>query len=259
MNGRKVYSREELIDFIQRYTKEIGRIPERSDFIGIKDKDVPSVSQLIKLFGSFLKALQAAGFGNGKKFKRRLNQGICQYCGKPFEFYSTKSNTRKYCSVSCRSEHKKEEGIKHRNISRDRGTDRYSAFSVYGEKCERCGWEQPKGYYAIRHHRKSPTLLEVHHIKGSSISSLIEDLCVLCPICHAMATRGITEYSRDSSGNLYWEDLSVEEYNENQLFRLNERRKREREAMRNRRLKMRQSELHENEHEEIDRNDQSTQ
>ena len=104
---------------------------------------------------------------------------FCAYCGK--EVYRTKSQIEKnqsghyYCSVEC--------GNKHKNLLRkesgewDESTNyRKRAFDNYEHKCLICGWNEDED------------ILEVHHIDENHDNNVLDNLCIICPICHRKIT-----------------------------------------------------------------------
>ena len=50
---------------------------------------------------------------------------------------------------------------------------KYKAFLFCGSACMKCGW------------REDVRLLCIHHIKGKRAGNDVENLSVLCPMCHA--------------------------------------------------------------------------
>lgn len=110
---------------------------------------------------------------NGQMFQ-------CAYCGK--EIYRVKSKIERnesghfYCSTTC--------GNRHKNIIRESSgewmqatsTYRRRALLTYEHKCAVCGWDEDE------------RVLEVHHIDENREHNEVENLCILCPICHRKIT-----------------------------------------------------------------------
>ena len=254
MNGRKRYSREELITILQELAKKLGRRPERRDLQSVKGTDYPCFRQVSLTFGTWSKGIAAAGLGDTRRPRKSATTSPCKYCGKTIEH--TKGIQRVFCSFSCRSEYKIMVG-KDREKS-DRRFGKRDAIRLFGDKCERCGTAPYPEYQTLRGSMSLPSMLDVHHIHGEKVSSKPNDLCILCPTCHALATRGITIYYRDSSGKLCWDDLTAAEHAKIQQDYQARRKAHSVElaAKKRQELKVRQSELHGNEHEDTGRNDQ---
>lgn len=102
----------------------------------------------------------------------------CAYCGK--EIKRLKSEIKgeyQYCSREC--------GNRHKNELRKQAGDwnnssnyRLKAFDVYPHKCAVCGWNEDE------------RILEVHHLDEDRTNNNIENLSILCPICHRKITLG---------------------------------------------------------------------
>lgn len=113
----------------------------------------------------------------------------CSYCGK--EIYRTPSQIKAnksgyfYCSKEC--------GNKHKNLIREKSgewlnassTYRRKAFNTYDHKCCVCGWDEDE------------RVLEVHHKDENRDNNLIENLCIICPICHRKITLGYYQLTED--------------------------------------------------------------
>jgi hypothetical protein len=59
-NGHRIWTREEIIDVIQMWTREHGTAPTLSDFNG-KSPFYPNHAPITRIFGSWNKAVEAAG------------------------------------------------------------------------------------------------------------------------------------------------------------------------------------------------------
>ena len=100
----------------------------------------------------------------------------CAYCHKKFK--RLKSALEKdnktgyvYCSKECGNRHKNE--FVKRN---DSSAYRRNAFEYYEHKCAVCGYDE------------CVEVLEVHHIDENRNNNSIENLIILCPICHKKLT-----------------------------------------------------------------------
>lgn len=105
----------------------------------------------------------------------------CAWCGKKFERYPSDTKKNKSGFFYCCREH----GNLHKNKLRydsgewDNSSNyRLKAFSTYDHKCACCGWDED-----IR-------ILEVHHIDENHDNNSIDNLIILCPICHRKITLG---------------------------------------------------------------------
>lgn len=100
----------------------------------------------------------------------------CKACGK--EIYRRKSDMKKnisgnfFCSKSCAASFNNASSPK-RQVT----NYRIKAFRTYPHRCEICGFFEDE------------KLLEVHHIDENRKNNDIENLIILCPICHAKITR----------------------------------------------------------------------
>lgn len=212
MNGRKRFTRQELLKMLRELADALGRRPERRDLENVKGTDRPSSQQITREFGSWSKGIKAAGLGDTRRPHKRKKKYICQHCGKEFQYFV--SMDRKFCSSLCYASSNDSSGVApwadHRNV----------AFRAWGEKCERCGYDSYLEYRKIQSSfMEYPSMLDVHHINKDRKNNTPENLAVLCSNCHALATRNITVYSRSASGKLQWVDLSVEEYKARELER----------------------------------------
>lgn len=116
---------------------------------------------------------------------RRLSHGkvidlICPICGKEFKRTASSlkgKNNVYFCSKQCKDLAAKiDSGI---NIQPDffKGSNyRIRAFNFYPHHCAVCGWGEDE------------RILEVHHKDSNRENNSIENLCILCPICHRKIT-----------------------------------------------------------------------
>lgn len=112
----------------------------------------------------------------------------CGYCGKkivkrPSEFKTSKSGFH-YCSKTCGNLHKNQ-------MRRDNGewkdsqNYRLKAFENLKHQCAVCGWDEDE------------RLLEVHHIDSNHSNNELDNLCILCVLCHRKISLGY--YSLDTT------------------------------------------------------------
>lgn len=106
---------------------------------------------------------------------------ICAHCTK--SFYRSPSKLRnsksglQFCSRVCKDTAQRIGGIKdimppHYGTGKIRYDYRIKALSFKEEKCERCSWSQ------------YPDVLIVHHKDRDRKNSSLENLEILCPLCH---------------------------------------------------------------------------
>lgn len=99
----------------------------------------------------------------------------CANCGKtifktPHKLKQSKSKNV-FCSHSC--------SASYNNTFREKvsvNTYRRIAFENYEHKCNICGWN------------KDERVLEVHHIDENRQNNELDNLIILCPICHRYLT-----------------------------------------------------------------------
>lgn len=97
----------------------------------------------------------------------------CDQCGKEFKKYKIyeKNNINHFCSSKCYNTFRKV--YMHFNDEARR-----IAFKNYKHKCECCNWD------------KVPDILQVHHINENRKINTLENLIILCPICHRIIHSG---------------------------------------------------------------------
>ena len=96
----------------------------------------------------------------------------CSYCGKEFERLKSKiTSDLVYCSVECGNRHKNSM-VKQNNSS----AYRRNAFETYPHECAICGYNEDED------------ILEVHHINENHSDNELNNLIILCPICHKKLT-----------------------------------------------------------------------
>ena len=122
-----------------------------------------------------------------EKLKDSRTEVECAYCGKKFFKPNSKlENSRSGLYFCCR-EHKdlaqsfnfdcKEIQPNHYNKETSQQY-RSKAFRNYEHKCLNCGWNEDE------------RILQVHHIDENRDNNDINNLCILCPTCHAKITYG---------------------------------------------------------------------
>lgn len=106
----------------------------------------------------------------------------CDYCGK--EIYRRPSEIKKnvsgkfYCSRKCGNLAKNQFREESGEWLNSHSSYRKRAFQTYPHQCLVCGWNEDE------------RILEVHHIDENRKHNEIENLCILCPICHRKITLG---------------------------------------------------------------------
>lgn len=98
----------------------------------------------------------------------------CAYCNKEIKRLKSHLNTISgyvYCSRECGNRHKAQ--LAKRN---DSSSYRRNAFEYYDHKCAICDWNE------------EVSLLEVHHIDEDRTNNALNNLVILCPICHKKLT-----------------------------------------------------------------------
>ena len=115
----------------------------------------------------------------------------CLGCGKECIFPPCrKYENKKFCSMACRTsvsmsimERRKQQKlciIKKRGFSSSR-TVRNSIFKIIKKKCEVCGYNQ----YDF--------CLDIHHIDENPSNNMLDNLIILCVICHRKHHKGIID------------------------------------------------------------------
>ena len=111
---------------------------------------------------------------------------VCDYCGKEFFIAPSKlTNTKSglhFCSRECKdkaqciSSGNKFSAIKPAHYGTTKKDYRKKAFREYEHKCAICGYNE------------DIDILEVHHIDENRQNNSLENLIILCPICHRKLT-----------------------------------------------------------------------
>lgn len=118
----------------------------------------------------------------------KVNNVTCAFCGKEIYRAPSRLTINKsgyfYCSREC--------GNLHKNQLREQSGEwldsksyRKKAFDVYPHVCKICGWDQDE------------RILEVHHIDEDRENNTLNNLCILCPICHRKITLGYYTLTSD--------------------------------------------------------------
>jgi 5-methylcytosine-specific restriction endonuclease McrA len=106
----------------------------------------------------------------------------CSYCHKRFKRLKSELTSNKsgyvYCSKECGNRHKNEIVTMWNNGS----NYRRNAFNIYPHECAICGWDEDE------------RVLEVHHLDEDRKHNNIENLRILCPICHKKLTLHLYSY-----------------------------------------------------------------
>ena len=123
-----------------------------------------------------------------ERFKNNRIEVNCAYCNKKFLKQKSKINGSKSGLYFCCREHKDlaqrlNSGTifdiirpeHYGNLTTSKNY-REKAFRVYSHKCSICGWDE------------DIDVLEVHHIDENREHNEIENLIILCPICHRKLT-----------------------------------------------------------------------
>ena len=106
----------------------------------------------------------------------------CDYCHKKFSRLKSRlekdnKTGRVYCSRECGNRDKND------NVANLTESTNYrrNAFLIYEHKCAICGWCEDE------------RILEVHHIDEDRNNNHIDNLIILCPICHKKLTLHLYE------------------------------------------------------------------
>lgn len=122
-----------------------------------------------------------------ERYKDFNTDVTCAYCGKIFQMRKSRLDNSKSGLYFCCREHKDlaqslESGPKFNMMRPDfyGKTNNYrdKAFREYPHECAICGWNEDED------------ILQVHHIDSNRNNSKLENLIILCPICHWKITLG---------------------------------------------------------------------
>lgn len=111
---------------------------------------------------------------------------VCDYCGKHYRKALSKSTKSDYhfCCRACKDNAQRiNSGEKFNDLRPDHYSDgkslyRLRAFEAYPHKCEICDWDEDED------------CLEVHHIDENRKNGSLDNLIILCSICHRKLTIG---------------------------------------------------------------------
>ena len=119
------------------------------------------------------------------KYKNQQKLCICDYCNKEYTRAFSKAKKSKhgfnFCSRTCKDKAQQIESgdkfismrPKHYNLDNNY---RKKAFKYYEHKCAICDWNEDED------------MLEVHHIDEDRSNNSINNLLILCSICHRKLT-----------------------------------------------------------------------
>ena len=108
----------------------------------------------------------------------------CAYCEKNVKRLKSEinqSNKFNYCSRECGNKHKAQLSKKD-----DSSAYRRNAFEHYENKCAICGYN------------KEIELLEVHHKDENRKNNNLNNLIILCPLCHKKLTMHLYTLTKDN-------------------------------------------------------------
>ena len=111
-----------------------------------------------------------------------------EYCGKKIWRMTSRIKSNKTGYFYCCKEH----GNLHKNELREesewKNTSQYriKALKTYPHKCNVCGWNEDE------------RILEVHHIDENRSNNDIDNLVILCPICHRKITLHYYIYDKEN-------------------------------------------------------------
>ena len=115
---------------------------------------------------------------------RAVDRNIfCDSCGKPLSVTPTRLKRSRsgklFCSHACSNKNRNSlyGGEKHHMFNGYSAHYRKYAFANYPHRCAICGWDEDE------------EILDVHHIDEDRTHNDIENLIILCPICHTKLTR----------------------------------------------------------------------
>ena len=138
-----------------------------------------TIAQNVLYLSSEIQSHQCPNCGNNSRTGNVYN---CAYCGK--EIYRKPSDIKKnmsgkfYCSRTCGNLAKNQFREESGEWLNSHSSYRKRAFQAYPHECLVCGWNEDE------------RILEVHHIDEDRNHNEVENLCILCPICHRKITLG---------------------------------------------------------------------
>lgn len=96
----------------------------------------------------------------------------CIGCNNPLN----SRRAQKYCSTRCQKAHQKQTNLNDPNYKWSSATRKKWLIELYGVKCSKCGLTEWNGQLIP---------IELEHIDGNSNNNNEENVCLLCPNCHA--------------------------------------------------------------------------
>ena len=128
---------------------------------------------------------------NHKQYEK--SKFTCFYCKENFEDSPCREGKRKFCSIECHNSHQTSRRVCQKEArrlgianARAKGivgnsgpAIRKYAFSSKEKKCQICGFNEYE------------CCLDVHHIDKDSNNNLLENLAILCVMCHRKVHRKI--------------------------------------------------------------------
>lgn len=166
------------VTLVSEYINRRTKVKIRCEECGHEWEALPSSV----MYNDYIHRCPNCGIVHKEKFQ-------CAYCGK--DVYRTPSQIANsktglfYCSVRCGNLHKNQ--LRRETGEWDNSLNyRLRAFDNYEHKCAVCGWNEDE------------RVLEVHHIDENRTHNQLENLIILCPICHKKLTLHLYELTNDN-------------------------------------------------------------
>jgi hypothetical protein len=127
---------------------------------------------------------------NHKQYTNRSTFN-CEHCKKEF-LDSPSRKTRRFCSIECKNalaQDNKERRKRSKSLSKlNRGSTssrslRKHIFRIKEKKCEICGYDE----YDF--------CLDLHHIDENPNNNILDNIAILCCMCHKKLHKGIITYA----------------------------------------------------------------
>lgn len=124
-----------------------------------------------------------------KQYENKRFEFKCAFCKKLIKDSPSRINAkRKYCSRKCLESVTQER----RKISRESAAKRRLKIGNISSKALRkLVWDFKEKSCEMCHYKEYDSLLDVHHIDGNPANNFIENLSVLCCMCHRKLHRGL--------------------------------------------------------------------
>jgi hypothetical protein len=133
-------------------------------------------------------------FLNIERTQRKINENssliekdnkiykICEGCNLEYKI-DRNYKKRKYCSIKCQQNIKKDKNFEDIRNGEDRGriVSKKFLIELYGEKCMKCGWCE-------RNPITNKVPIELEHKDGNSTNNTLENIELLCPNCHSLTS-----------------------------------------------------------------------